>query len=146
PGKHAIFIERASVEFRTCILVIARQGRKRERPVVVQLNEIRRARVFERNHALGHSFLSIGDVLHQELAVGLKERLHLFGESIHGFVRNQAVGIFSPAKGGRLAEKQNRQHKRRSEEKPATHYFFFSSAAAAVARMPAFESWLCLWP
>src|ERR1700730_2176849 len=85
PGKDTVLLERAAIEFQNRVIVVAREGGKRERAVVVEFDEIRGARVLERDNTFRRRFLKIGDVLNQELAIRLKKRLHLFRQGIDGF-------------------------------------------------------------
>src|SRR6202035_23962 len=142
PGKHTKLLERAAIEFRDCFVVLARESRKWESAIVVERNEIRGARVFKRDHALRRCLLKIGHVLNQELAIGLKKRLHFFRQSVHRLICHQTIRVFAPAERSGQPENQDehqeRQEQRREKAKP--HYCFFSAAACRAA----FESWLCL--
>ena len=42
--------------------------------------------------------LRVGDMLHEVLAIRLEERPHVVRKRIHGFVRDQALCVFTPAK------------------------------------------------
>ena len=84
-------------------------------------------------------------MLDDKLAIGLKERLHLGGQSIDGFIRDQAVSAFAPPERARQAEDENHQEKDEAETQVSIFQRDSPLSASALCNLAELSS-LCLRP
>jgi hypothetical protein len=114
PGKQTVGLKRPPRVFSNGGSVNTGKRSERELTVVVEMNKL--IVLFGKTLRLG--FIYIGDVLDEELPIGLKERAHVIRERVNSLASNQAVGVVAPAESGRQCDENEQEQQRQSDTEP----------------------------